>query len=145
MNATTELRGVKNGARSFFRRGLIGVPLAGWLMIAACGDPVGVVPATYQLQQNYPNPFRDTTRIDYGIPGSGTSHIKLIVYDVNKAEVATLVNNLFHPPGSFSVVWDGRDDSYTRVPKGLYLIELSGPADTYSDRRAFRRIVAARN
>ncbi len=132
-------------ARFLSWRGLIWAPLAGWLMIAACGDPVGIVPATYQLQQNYPNPFQDTTRIDYGIPGSGTSHIQLIVYDVNKAEVKTLVNNIFHAPGSFSVVWDGRDDSYARVPKGLYLVELSGPTDDYSESRAFRRIIAVKN
>lgn len=121
------------------------LPLFGWLLIAACGEPVGVVPPTYQLQQNYLNPFQDTTRIDYGIPGTGTSDIRLVVYDINKAQVKVLVYNIFHSPGSFSVVWDGRDDSYARVPKGLYLIELSGPTGNFNEPTTYGRVVAVKN
>ena len=61
------------------------------------------VPTMFILHRNYPNPFNGTTRIRYEIPGvmdhlpasgrtgwSGTSEVKLVVYDMLGREVATL-------------------------------------------------------
>lgn len=57
-------------------------------------------PSVYSINQNYPNPFNPTTRIQYGIPKAGL--VKLVVYDVLGAEVATLVNE-FKQAGYHSV------------------------------------------
>jgi|WetSurMetagenome_2_1015567.scaffolds.fasta_scaffold08508_2 hypothetical protein len=48
------------------------------------------IPATYDLAQNFPNPFNPNTTIRYQIPQNGIVMLK--IYDILGAEVATLVN-----------------------------------------------------
>jgi hypothetical protein len=48
------------------------------------------IPATYDLAQNFPNPFNPSTTIRYQIPQDGIVTLK--IYDILGAEVKTLVN-----------------------------------------------------
>jgi hypothetical protein len=48
------------------------------------------IPASYELKQNFPNPFNPSTKIVYNVPMDGK--VSLIVYDVMGREVVTLVN-----------------------------------------------------
>ncbi len=48
------------------------------------------IPTVYSLSQNYPNPFNPETKIQFGLPKAG--QVKLVVYDLLGAEIATLVN-----------------------------------------------------
>lgn len=48
------------------------------------------VPLTYELSQNFPNPFNPTTNIRFSIPEQ--ANVKITVYTVLGQEVATLVN-----------------------------------------------------
>jgi hypothetical protein len=48
------------------------------------------IPATYDLAQNFPNPFNPSTTIRYQIPQDGIVTLK--IYDILGSEVATLVN-----------------------------------------------------
>jgi hypothetical protein len=55
------------------------------------------VPKEFKLEQNFPNPFNPTTRIQYQIsaspnPSKGGALVTLRVYDILGCEVATLVN-----------------------------------------------------
>jgi hypothetical protein len=50
----------------------------------------GNVPGSYELKQNFPNPFNPTTTIRFNIPKTG--FVSLKVYDVLGNEVTTLVN-----------------------------------------------------
>jgi ELWxxDGT repeat protein len=47
-------------------------------------------PTRFELQQNYPNPFNPSTEIRYQV--SGTSDVRLEVFDVLGRKVSTLVN-----------------------------------------------------
>ena len=88
-------------------------------------SPVGPVPPNFQLKQNFPNPFTDSTTVEYGVPTNASGeHLILQVFDAQKALVRTLENAVNHPSGTFQVSWDGRDATYQRVPPGLYVIEL---------------------
>ena len=49
-----------------------------------------ISPDSYNLAQNFPNPFNPTTSIRYSIPKR--SNLTLIVYDILGNEVANLVN-----------------------------------------------------
>ena len=48
------------------------------------------IPDSYELSNNFPNPFNPSTTIRYQIPQDGI--VTLIIYDILGSEVATLVN-----------------------------------------------------
>ncbi len=48
------------------------------------------LPTDYALAQNFPNPFRETTLVEYGMPEAG--HVTLTVVDVTGQTIATLVD-----------------------------------------------------
>jgi hypothetical protein len=88
----------------------------------------GNVPPNFFIDQNYPNPFKDTTMVRYGVPSTGgpTEFVSLLIFDKFYNPVRTLAYNNSHPFGTFTVTWDGRDMEYKRVPPGIYIIELYG-------------------
>jgi hypothetical protein len=49
------------------------------------------LPLTFELQQNFPNPFNSVTEIKFSIPQ--TSNIELKVFDIMGNEVVTLVDD----------------------------------------------------
>lgn len=101
------------------------------LSFASCKAPIGPstsngpAPGDYFLNQNFPNPFTDTTRIPYGVP-TGGGYVELTIYDKYRNVVQTLARNDHHPSGTWDAVWDGRDSDYRRVPPGFYIVELYG-------------------
>lgn len=76
---------------------------------------------SFNLQQNHPNPFNPSTRIQYGLAVAGS--VELSVYDVCGARVATLVEG-FRPAGPGVVDWDGTDAAGRAVASGLYFCRL---------------------
>jgi N-acetylneuraminic acid mutarotase len=83
-------------------------------------DPVVEVaedlPGSGLLDQNYPNPFIQSTLIKFRIPDC--DRILLRVYDINGREIATLLNEMMNP-GSYEVNWKADD-----YPAGIYFYRL---------------------
>ena len=79
------------------------------------------VPIAFDLEQNYPNPFNPTTRINYTIGERG--NVALEVFDLLGREVATLVNEV-QAPGSYQIVWNGRNSLNLPVTSGVYFCRL---------------------
>jgi hypothetical protein len=78
-------------------------------------------PNDFYLEQNFPNPFNPSTRIQYQV--SSSSHVALKVYDVLGNEVATLVNEA-KPIGTYEVTWNA-----VNLPSGVYFYRIqSGPS-----------------
>ena len=73
------------------------------------------------LEQNAPNPFNPTTRIDFALPTD--AHVSLVVYDVKGRRVATLVEGSIEA-GDHSVMWQGTDDAGKPTSSGLYFYVL---------------------
>ncbi len=76
----------------------------------------GNVPDRFVLRQNYPNPFNPTTTIEFSLPQ--TAHTTLRIYNAIGQEVATLVNEML-PAGSYSTQLSARD-----WPSGMYFYRL---------------------
>ncbi|MBN1397240.1 MAG: hypothetical protein JXA06_04325 [Bacteroidetes bacterium] len=90
-------------------------------------DVVEPNPEWYELKQNWPNPFKDTTYISYGVPtvndGPGP-HIRLIIYDRFENAEIILVDRHNHPAMIDTVLWNGRNSNYGKSTAGIYYIEL---------------------
>ncbi len=79
------------------------------------------IPATFRLHQNFPNPFNPNTKIKFDVPSNvkrKTSNVKLVVFNVQGKEVASLVNQHLIP-GLYEVDWDG-----TNYPSGVYFYSM---------------------
>ena len=82
------------------------------------------LPQAFELFQNSPNPFNPSTTITYSVPSTdGAVPVDLTVYDVRGREVVKLVSAI-QEPGTYRVVWDGRNAQGQRVNSGVYFYRL---------------------
>ncbi|MBA3649096.1 MAG: SBBP repeat-containing protein [Chitinophagales bacterium] len=74
----------------------------------------------FAISYNYPNPFSQNTTIKFDVnAGSDTPvNVKLMVYNIQGKEVASLINE-FLKSGSYEVNWNARD-----FPGGIYFYKL---------------------
>lgn len=72
-----------------------------------------------QLNQNYPNPWNRGTEISYQLGSESRVHLE--IYDLLGKRIKTLASGYFSP-GSYSVYWDGLDDSGCPVASGIYFL-----------------------
>ena len=83
---------------------------------------VSIIPETYSISNNYPNPFYGATTISYDLPEQ--VYIKMWVTDSCQEDtITTLVDGVFEP-GSYSTVWDGKDTQSNDLPDGVYCIKM---------------------
>jgi photosystem II stability/assembly factor-like uncharacterized protein len=76
---------------------------------------------SYELFNNYPNPFNPTTTISYQIPQAG--RVTLRLYNMLGQLVRVLVDREV-VAGKHSVVWDGKNERGEFVATGVYLYRL---------------------
>ena len=86
-------------------------------------DDEGIVrrPEGYSLSQNHPNPFNQTTKIEFTLRRSG--FVTLSIYDLLGRKVKTLVSEHLSL-GHKSVFWDGKNDSGNDVASGIYFYQM---------------------
>jgi len=82
------------------------------------------VPETWELRQNFPNPFNPETTLEYALPEAGI--VTLRVIDILGREVAILENGR-RSAGIHRVVFDA-----SRLPSGSYfaVLRMDGRAAT---------------
>ncbi len=81
----------------------------------------GQVASDFQLKQNYPNPFNPSTTIQFTVKNAG--QVKLAIYDLLGKEIRSLVNESLSQ-GSYTTSWDGRDNTGSVVPSGVYIYQI---------------------
>jgi hypothetical protein len=79
-------------------------------------EPV-LIPDSYILNHNYPNPFNAVTELRFGIPVA--SHVTLDIFNVMGQKVTTLVDGQ-HEPGMYTVVWNG-----SSAASGVYFYRMA--------------------
>jgi len=94
-----------------------------WMAQYVKDNPVGVsemasgLPSTFELGQNFPNPFNPTTNISYSIPT--TCKVTLRLFDILGREVQTLVNTV-QVPGKYTVTLNAQN-----LATGAYIYRIS--------------------
>ncbi|HEX2897391.1 MAG TPA: FlgD immunoglobulin-like domain containing protein, partial [candidate division Zixibacteria bacterium] len=79
------------------------------------------LPTSYELAQNFPNPFNPTTEISFSLPER--TQVTLEIYNVLGQRVRTLVDGNLDA-GVHSVKWDSRDNEGSQVASGLYMYRI---------------------
>jgi hypothetical protein len=95
-----------------------------WLIaVVEAEDEGGLsLPVTYQLGQNWPNPFGPGTTIPYALPKP--SQVSMEIYNLRGQRVR-LLTNAVRQPGYHFVRWDGTDASGAELGSGVYLCKMT--------------------
>jgi hypothetical protein len=93
------------------------------------GNTLGVadnvnIPHSFELYQNFPNPFNPETHIAYML--HYRSQVTVRVFDLLGREIRILVDEI-QRAGDQSTRWDGRDGLGRVVTSGVYLYQLRTP------------------
>lgn len=75
-----------------------------------------LLPTEFHLSQNYPNPFKEETRIEYCVPYQ--CRVTLTIYDSEDMLLEQIVDEE-KQAGTYELVWNGRD-----LPCGTYLCRM---------------------
>ena len=103
-------------------RGLWEIVLPQAATETAVAEAEGVVPAEFELAQNFPNPFNASTTIAFQL--AFASQVELAIYNISGQRVRTLISGSL-PAGHHRLQWDGRNDRGESVASGAYLYQLS--------------------
>jgi len=100
------------------------------------------VPASFSLEQNFPNPFNPSTTLRFDIRKRSIATVS--VYDLLGQKIETLVSEAL-PAGSYTAVWNGTANG-SAASSGVYVVHmtavsLDGKGETYS---SIRKIVLAK-
>jgi len=95
---------------------LLKVPLSGSGVLTGVSQQPRGVPASFELFQNFPNPFNPTTSIRFTVPAR--SRVVLEVFNVVGQRLVTLLDGE-RPPGSYEVEWGNG------IASGLYFCRLT--------------------
>ncbi len=74
------------------------------------------LPVSFQLMQNFPNPFNPATTISFNLPKR--TNVNITVYDILGRNVATVIDE-FKSAGSHSVIFNAAE-----LPSGIYFYTI---------------------
>lgn len=81
--------------------------------------PVGMKP--YSLQQNYPNPFSESTQVSFQL--MMPSQVDLTVFNIKGEAIRTLAAGS-RQGGAYNITWDAKDSKGQKVANGVYFCRL---------------------
>lgn len=87
-------------------------------------DDKEMLPTSFELAQNFPNPFNPQTTISFRSPSAAPARLE--IFNVAGQKVRLLFDNRAMT-GEQSFVWDGCDNNGVAVPSGIYFYRLTAP------------------
>jgi hypothetical protein len=83
-------------------------------------EEIITLPESYNLSNNFPNPFNPSTTFTYDITELGEVHFA--IYDL----IGRLIyeEQRTHLPGQYSLRWNGIDSFDRKVGSGMYLLRM---------------------
>jgi photosystem II stability/assembly factor-like uncharacterized protein len=91
------------------------------IIVTSLGDDGPATPTSFELAQNYPNPFLTETAILFKL--NEHSNVSLVIYDILGQEVRRF-NIGEKLSGVHGITWDGRNNFNLRVAPGVYIYQL---------------------
>lgn len=79
------------------------------------------IPESYELEQNFPNPFNPTTTIKFGLPEA--SEVTLKIFNIRGQLVRTLTSGSMEA-GFHQVQWDATNENGVKVGSGMYFYQI---------------------
>ncbi len=137
VHTTSSLTWVDPNGSALARYWVAAVDDAGNIGEAITSDPSTgagpIVPSSYYLGQNAPNPFNPSTTIEFGLPAGAGGNVTIDVFDVAGRRVRALLNES-RGAGTWRVTWDGTTDAGTRASSGVYFYRLRTSTFTQTHR-----------
>ena len=84
-------------------------------------DGLSDLPASFDLYQNFPNPFNGATTIKYALPEA--SEVIITIYNMLGQRIATL-EQAQREAGYHNLIWDGRGHAGTPIASGAYFVRM---------------------
>jgi glucuronoarabinoxylan endo-1,4-beta-xylanase len=94
------------------------------------------LPSKFELEQNYPNPFSNSTSIPYNL--NVQSDVKITIFDILGRAIRKFTVGA-QGVGSHSIVWNGMNNSGERVATGIYFYRIQAGGDS----RVMKMVYAA--
>jgi len=85
-------------------------------------DDINAPPMEFTTLQCYPNPFAEELKLDYSLGKPGLA--ELAVYNLKGQLVKRLVSE-HKSKGSYSTAWNSISEAGSRLPSGVYILQLS--------------------
>lgn len=79
------------------------------------------IPSKFELKQNFPNPFNNSTKIKYNLPEP--ARVEVNIYNILGEAIKTFKYKL-QDSGTHYINWDGRNISGNAAVSGIYFISI---------------------
>jgi photosystem II stability/assembly factor-like uncharacterized protein len=96
------------------------------------------VPVTFELSQNFPNPFNSGTYLHFRL--DAPAEVRMDVVNVRGQTVRVLASGRRNP-GDSILYWDGSDDMGQGVPSGIYTVRLRIQSGTHPVGQSQRKML----
>ncbi len=93
------------------------------------------IPLTFEVEQNFPNPFNPETSIPFTLPENAT--VNLEIFNVIGEKIYTESKEF--TAGYHTIIWNGVSNQGNRVPTGVYFYRVSTPSATQTRRMVLVR------
>ena len=84
-------------------------------------EVLSMVPESFNLYQNFPNPFNPSTQIAYDIPERG--EVQVLIYDLS-GKLVTSINEGIQEPGQYKINWNATDRFGKKLSGGVYIYQI---------------------